>query len=86
MYSPKIREDLIPMLYQIKQAQANKPMTQIVDELLRPAVLKLHETVAKCSSTEKGGVITNGCREQNVGHRCLCQANQVQAVAQNEVG
>ena len=28
MYSPKIRDDLIPLLYQIKQAQ-QKPMTTI---------------------------------------------------------
>jgi len=47
MYSPKIKPDLIPMLYQIKQAQDGKPMTEIVDEILRPAVLKLHETVVK---------------------------------------
>ena len=61
MYSPKIKSDLIPMIYKIKQAQDGKPMTKIVDEILRPAVQKLHETVVKYSSTEKGGVITNGC-------------------------
>jgi hypothetical protein len=38
MYSPKIREDLIPLIYQIKQARDGKPMTKIVDEILRPAV------------------------------------------------
>jgi hypothetical protein len=47
MYSPKIREDLIPMIYQIKQLQDGKPMTKIVDEILRPVVRKLHEAMVK---------------------------------------
>jgi hypothetical protein len=45
MYSPKIKADLIAMLYRIKQAQGGKPMTTIVDNLLRPAVLLLHESL-----------------------------------------
>ena len=55
MYSPKIREDLIPLIYQIKQAQAQKTMTQIVDEILRPAVRKLHETLVTYNSIKEGG-------------------------------
>lgn len=47
LYSPKIKSDLIPLLYKIKQAQRGKPMTEIVDEILRPAVLKLHEEIVK---------------------------------------
>ena len=54
MYSPKIRDDLIPMLFQIKQAQEGKPMTEIVDEILRPAVLRLHEELTKYN-IPKGG-------------------------------
>ena len=38
MYSPKIREDLIPEIYQLSQVK-QKPMTVIVDELLRAALL-----------------------------------------------
>jgi len=34
MYSPKIREDLIPILYQLGKEQ-KKPMTKVVDEILR---------------------------------------------------
>lgn len=34
MYSPKIREDLIPRLYRMGKAM-NKPMTKVVDEILR---------------------------------------------------
>jgi len=38
MYSPKISEDLIPILY--KKAQSDKkPMTKIVDELLHEKLL-----------------------------------------------
>jgi hypothetical protein len=34
MYSPKIAEDLIPKIYQ-KAKREKKPMTVIVDEILR---------------------------------------------------
>ena len=37
MYSPKIREELIPVLYKIGKLE-NKPMTRVVDELLRYAI------------------------------------------------
>lgn len=53
MYSPKIREDLISMLYQIKQVQDGKPMTKIVDEILRPAVRKLHEKLTKYNTQRR---------------------------------
>jgi hypothetical protein len=34
MYSPKIKEDLIPKIYR-KAKKEKKPMTAIVDEILR---------------------------------------------------
>ena len=34
MYSPKIREDLIPVLYRMGKEQG-KPMTHIVDDIIR---------------------------------------------------
>jgi len=34
MYSPKIREDLIPILYQLGK-EHGKPMTKVVDDILR---------------------------------------------------
>ena len=44
MYSPKIRDDLIPLLYKIKEWR-RKPMTELVDEILRAEVLKRHAEV-----------------------------------------
>jgi len=38
MYSPKIKEDLIPILYRMGKSES-KPMTRIVDEIIR---LDLH--------------------------------------------
>ena len=37
MYSPKIREELIPKLYRIGK-ERKKPMTVIVDEFLKLAI------------------------------------------------
>jgi len=44
MYSPKIQEDLIPLLYRLR-LRFDKPMTEIVDEILRPEAMKLHREV-----------------------------------------
>jgi hypothetical protein len=41
MYSPKIREDLIPILYRLAK-EKETTMTKIVDEFLRPALIE-HE-------------------------------------------
>ena len=37
MYSPKIRDDLIPLLYRLARHEG-KPMTRLVDEILRAEV------------------------------------------------
>ena len=37
MYSPNIRDDLIPLLYRLAR-QEGKPMTRLVDEILRADV------------------------------------------------
>lgn len=55
MYSPKIQNDLIPLLYQIKQAQNGKPMTEIVDDILRPVVFELHEKLVEYEQGKQGG-------------------------------
>jgi hypothetical protein len=42
MYTPKIEEDLIRKIYAIGKAQG-KPMTKVVDELLRPQIAKINK-------------------------------------------
>ena len=42
MYSPKIQEDLIPVLYKLAKEQG-KPMTKVVDEILRKELADLIE-------------------------------------------
>lgn len=42
MYSPKIKEDLIPVLYRLAKKQG-KPMTEVVDEILRKKLAHLIE-------------------------------------------
>ncbi len=39
MYSPKIKEDLIPILYKLAR-QEGKPMTALIDEMLRAEIEK----------------------------------------------
>lgn len=46
VYSPKISEDLIPLLYHLA-LEKKKPMTQFVDNLLRPQVLLEYEVLIK---------------------------------------
>ena len=46
MYSPKIKPDLIPMLYILGKEQG-KPMTQIVDDILREYLTKIRMITSK---------------------------------------
>ena len=39
MYSPKIDEDLIPVLHKIAKAES-RPMTKIVNDIIREAIAK----------------------------------------------
>jgi hypothetical protein len=48
MYSPKIKEDLIPVLYRLAKEQG-KPMTRVIDEILRRELADLiQETERRC--------------------------------------
>ena len=46
MYSPKIRDDLIPLLYRLAR-QEGKPMTRLVDEILRAEVERRLQTAGE---------------------------------------
>ena len=39
MYSPKVKGDLIPILYKIAK-QEQKPMTALIDQMLRAEIVK----------------------------------------------
>ena len=39
MYSPKLKEDLIPILYKLAK-QEGKPMTILIDEMIRAKIAK----------------------------------------------
>ncbi len=47
MYSPKIREDLIPIIYQ-KAKLIDKSMTEFVDEILRSELIEDDEAIYHC--------------------------------------
>lgn len=51
MYSPKIKQDLIPELYNRANKQG-KPMTKYLDDLLRPLLIKEVEHVYKCHNCQ----------------------------------
>ena len=46
MYSPKIKEDLIPKLYQIAK-EKGVPMTELVDGIIREALETEYQTDRK---------------------------------------
>ena len=58
MYSPKIREHHIPRLYRIAKSR-NKPMTQIVDEIIGKALAMIDN---KDTDTKRG--YNNGIRKK----------------------
>lgn len=42
MYSPKIKDDLIPILYRLAN-EKDKPMTRVVDEILRKELVEYEQ-------------------------------------------
>jgi hypothetical protein len=54
MYSPKIRDDLIPLLYRLAR-QEGKPITRLVDEILRAEVERRLRTAGEHSNPDPSG-------------------------------
>ena len=50
MYSPKIREDLVPALYRIAKAQ-RRPMTRLVNQLIENGLAQLDRERTHDSAT-----------------------------------
>lgn len=55
MYSPKIKDDLISVLYR-KAQLLNKSMTEVVDEMLRPLLIE--------SSTDENKYTCHNCKTE----------------------
>jgi hypothetical protein len=53
MYSPKIKDDLISLLYRLSR-QEGKPMTRLVDEILRAEVEK--RLSQECPQVQSGNL------------------------------
>lgn len=72
MYSPKIKTDLIPLLYRLAQ-EKQKTMTGIVDEILRPILIEFEErkAIPYCVSCYSK-VETNG--RQVTAYCSLCKS------------
>jgi hypothetical protein len=54
MYSPNIRDDLIPLLYRLAR-QEGKPMTRLVDEIMRAEVERRLQVVDQQSNPDPAG-------------------------------
>ena len=54
MYSPKIKEDLIPILYKLAKLEG-KPMTALIDEMLRAEIAKRNGQVNQTEQRSDSG-------------------------------
>ena len=54
MYSPKIREELIPRLYRLARG-LNMPMTRVVNALLAHGIARVEEGVENITEPPAGG-------------------------------
>ena len=61
MYSPRIRDDLIPLLYRIARNE-RKPMTQLVDEILRPEIERRVQELDQSIHNPGPNVVSEGER------------------------
>ena len=56
MYSPKIKENLIPILYKLAK-QEQKPMTKLVDEMLRAEIVKRNGQIHQINNEAARGSV-----------------------------
>jgi hypothetical protein len=59
MYSPRIKNDLIPLLYRIARHEG-KPMTRIVDEILRPVIESRMQKLEQSINTPGPNAVSEG--------------------------
>ena len=54
MYSPNIKDDLIPLLYRLAR-QEGKPMTRLVDQILRAEVERRYHHTDQQTNPDPSG-------------------------------
>lgn len=76
MYSPKIREDLIPIIYRQSKRKA-KTMTRFIDEILRPLLIDIEKSNKGEKDNENGNII-NKVDNENEEERYCCKNCKMQ--------
>jgi hypothetical protein len=66
MYSPKIRDDLIPQVYRLAQ-QEGKPMIRLLDEILRAEVERRLRAAGEHSNPDPAGSLKKTPDERGPG-------------------
>jgi hypothetical protein len=66
MYSPKIKEELIPQLYQIKK-ETRTTMTRIVDSMIREGIRRWKHKNERGENHENNPVNSPTSSERSVG-------------------
>lgn len=59
MYSPRIKDDLIPFLYRLARHEG-KPMTRLVDEILRPEIERRIQQIDQFSHNPGPNAVSEG--------------------------
>jgi hypothetical protein len=66
MYSPKIREELIPQLYQIKK-ETGRTMTKVVDSMIREGIRRWNHKKERSENHEDNPVNSPTSPEGSIG-------------------
>ena len=82
VYSPKIREDLIPVLFKLAKT-TNKPMTKIVDEILRSNLIK-RRLINEEKANSNGGGIQGFFKRQADNHGLRSTILHPQSIQHND--
>jgi len=66
MYSPKIKPDLIPHLYQIGK-QTKQPMTRVVESMIREGIRRWNQEKERSENHENNTVNSPPSPERSIG-------------------
>jgi hypothetical protein len=66
MYSPRIKAELIPQLYQIK-TETGTTMTKVVDSMIREGIRRWHQRKERSANHENNSVHSPPGPERSIG-------------------